>query len=130
MSKRLLLTALLCMVAIFLATAYYPAPVGAANYRAMEGAGYQYVHVTTASTQVLNGPGVLRSIVINGPASAGVTLTVYDNTAGSGDIIAIITLAAASVPVALPYNIRCATGIYVKESGTQTYDVTVAYTRE
>ena len=111
-----------------------PRIVEASPRAAMQGFGYSYAHITTASTEVMDGSGVLRSITINGPASSSLTLTIYDNTEGSGsDIISVITIPTSvlnPMPVTLSYNIRCGTGIYVKESNTSTYDVTVAYSRD
>src|SRR4051812_27926772 len=48
---------------------------------------------TTATTVVKSGAGWLHSVCINKPVASSV-ITLYDNTAGSGTVIATITLPA------------------------------------
>jgi hypothetical protein len=52
---------------------------------------YAYKHLA-ASGAVKSGPGVLHSIVLSA-AAADATATVYDETAGSGDVLAVVTAA-------------------------------------
>jgi len=58
---------------------------------------YAYQNITTnTTTTVKSGPGFLHTICLNTAAANG-TVTVYDNSAGSGTKIATIT-SYASVP--------------------------------
>lgn len=81
-----------------------------------------YKHITTAATTVCKyGAGRLHRITIN---NAGGTLcTVYDNTAGSGTVIAIINTPAQANPVTLEYGIPFGTGLTIVSTGT--WDLTV-----
>jgi hypothetical protein len=82
-----------------------------------------YKHVAGAGTvTVKTGNGALDRIVVN-TAAAG-TLTIYDNTAGSGTVIAVVTLVAGS-PVILPYQLNFFTGLTLVVTGAQ--DLTVVY---
>lgn len=67
-------------------------------------------HMIAAGTRVIHSRScVLGSVVIN-TAAASSTLTLYNNTAGSGDIVAIIDCATAG-PRYLQYNISCPNGL-------------------
>jgi hypothetical protein len=83
---------------------------------------WQYTNITSATTNLIGGKDtILMSITVNkGVASA--TITVYDNTAGSGNKIATI---AADNPGTFFYGVRCRTGLTVVTSGAN--DVTVNY---
>ena len=85
--------------------------------------GYQYKNITSAATTtVKSGPGHLHSIVINKPGTTD-TLTVYDNTAGSGTKIASITV---GTQVAYIYDVAFTTGLTIVSGGTAG-DYTVTY---
>ena len=90
---------------------------------------WDYAHVT-ADTAVKAAPCVLHSIVVNGLTTAG-DATVYDNTAGSGTVIAVLhldTTTSVSVqPITLSYDIRCGTGLYIDFDDTLVADLTVSY---
>jgi len=83
-----------------------------------------------ATVQVLPGPGVLHSIVVNGLTTAG-DVTVRDNPAAAGVIIAIIHLdPATSVsvqPITLLYDCECLFGLHLEYDGTLAADLTVNY---
>lgn len=82
-----------------------------------------YRNITSASTTVVkSGGGVLQRIVINTTAAA--TITVYDNTAGSGTTIATI---AASPVIGSVFNFDVAfnTGLTVVTAGAS--NITVVY---
>ena len=64
---------------------------------------------TTVSTVVKSGAGTLHAIIINSTAAG--TITVYDNTAGSGTKIA--TLKASIVEGTYTFNVKFGTGLYV-----------------
>jgi hypothetical protein len=72
-----------------------------------------------ASAQVIAGDGrIFVSAVLN-PGSTASTLTIYDNTAGSGTIIAQLVAPASGYSVITPdVNIPCRLGIYAVVAGT------------
>jgi hypothetical protein len=82
--------------------------------------------VTTATTAVLKyGLGQLHRIVINDPTT-GTLMTIYDNTAGSGTIIAIVNLGTKAVsPVSIEYNLPFNNGLTIVSTGT--WDATIVY---
>lgn len=73
-----------------------------------------------ATTTVKSGAGVLFAIIVNNPGTT-ITLTLYDNTAGSGTTIATIALTAGT----LSYGLNFATGLTAVLSGTA--NVTIVY---
>ena len=81
------------------------------------------LNITTATTTVVKtGPGVCVSVILN-ETNAG-TITVYDNTAGSGTKIG--TIAAASAPASIfGYLCQFTTGLTVVTAGAD--DITVVY---
>lgn len=84
----------------------------------------QYFHGTTAATNVLKyGAGNLHRVTVNN--AGGTLITIYDNTAASGSVIAIISAPATADPVTLDYNIPFSTGLTVVTTGT--WDYTVVY---
>lgn len=84
--------------------------------------GYSYANSTTATTTVVkSGAGTLHSIVVNTTAAGSVT--VYDNTAGSGTKIA--TLKASVVEGTYVYDVAFATGLTIVTAAAS--DVTVTY---
>jgi len=88
-------------------------------------AGSKFTHIAgAATTQVVTGQGVLRSIVFNTPVAAS-TVTVIDNTAGSTANIGVITNTTVVDPYSLAYNIRFSTGLRIITSGAD--DITVIY---
>lgn len=59
---------------------------------------WSYQNITTdATTVVKSTPGTLHAVCINTPAATG-TITIYDNTAGSGTKIGTITSYASTNP--------------------------------
>lgn len=81
-----------------------------------------YSNVASAATTTCkSGSGVLERIIINTGAST-TTVTVYDNTAGSGTKIATAATTAQGV---LVYGCHFSTGLTVVTSGTA--DITVVY---
>jgi hypothetical protein len=88
--------------------------------------GNSYRNITTkATTAVKSGAGYLHSIVINKAGSAD-TLTIYDNTAASGTVIATITV-TASVNQVFLYDVAFSTGLTIVSGGTTAGDYTVTY---
>jgi hypothetical protein len=87
----------------------------------------QHKNILTATTTVCKaGFGKLGKIVIN-RAIANAVVTVYDNTAGSGTIIATITMPATllATHVTLAYDCTFGTGLTVVTSSTA--DITVVF---
>lgn len=83
-----------------------------------------YKNITTAATTAVKATaGVLERVIVN-TAGAGSTITLYDNTAGSGTKIATMTSAAQGV---LSFNCSFTTGLTaVTASGTPA-DITIIY---
>lgn len=90
--------------------------------------GFASVHVASATTTVVkSGAGVLHTLTINKPVASD-TITIYDNTAGSGTAIAIPTIPSTVTgesPFTLIYDAAFATGLTVVTSGSD--DITVSY---
>jgi hypothetical protein len=83
-----------------------------------------YFHGTTAATTVLKySAGNLHKITLNKPT--GTLITLYDNTAASGSVIAVIATPAQANPVTLDYNIPFAIGLTIVTTGT--WDYTIVY---
>lgn len=83
-------------------------------------------HITTAATTIAKyGPGLLHLITVGSPASSSSTLTIYDNTAGSGTILSVIQGPAQANPVTLNYGLTFNNGLTIVSTGT--WDVTVVY---
>lgn len=99
--------------------------------RMMTGPSYSYTNIVLAApttTAIKSGSGLLHSITINKPVAASV-ITVYDNTAGSGTLIATITLPAALLtegPYSGIYDVAFATGLTIV-TATGASDITVAW---
>lgn len=85
-----------------------------------------YAHISTAATTVVkSGTGSLHSITVNGLGTVASVTTVYDNTAGSGTIIAVInTLAGQESYI---YDVTFNTGLTLVTTGTVAPDITVSY---
>lgn len=89
---------------------------------------------TNATTTVQTGAGLLHSFTINNPALisvANLTMTVYDNTAGSGTKIGTYTVPfglTTAVPFTVNLNASFATGLTIVTAGpTVAADITVNY---
>jgi hypothetical protein len=96
---------------------------GAVSLSAASTGGYSYAHISTdATTVVKTGAGTLHSIMIN-TGTSGATVTIYDNTAGSGTVIAV---ASGATQVTLQYDIAFTAGLTVV-TAVAAADVTVAY---
>lgn len=90
--------------------------------------GYSFLNITAAApttTVVRTGSGILHCITFNKPVATGV-VTVYDNTAASGTIIATITVPASPIPVTLIYDAAFSTGLTFV-TATAAQDITVTY---
>lgn len=86
---------------------------------------YKYVNITGQTTTVIKAaPGILHTVCINTPAATE-TITMYDNTAGSGTKIGTITVFASTNPC-LTYDVNFATGLTLV-TATASSDLTVSY---
>lgn len=64
-----------------------------------------YYNTATAGTYVLKvGAGYLHGITINSPGGTGDTITIYDNTAGSGAKMGTIAIGKNTQPITLTYD--------------------------
>lgn len=95
---------------------------------AVEESGRTFSNITSATTTtVKSGKGNLHAIIINTPVASG-TITMFDNTAGSGTKIATITNPVSLLgmgPISAVYDIAFATGLTIVTTGAQ--DITVSY---
>jgi|ERR1035437_522038 hypothetical protein len=88
----------------------------------------KYTNLTgNATTTIKSGSGTLNGIMINNAGSSG-TATIYDNTAASGTIIAILTIPSGGVnpvPAAMTgLGIEFATGLTVVLAGSTANNFT------
>jgi|ERR1035437_5392478 hypothetical protein len=91
----------------------------------------KYKNLTgNATITIKSGTGVLQSIMINNPGSSG-TVILYDNTAGSGTIIATLTISSGGVnpvPNAMSnLGLEFTTGLTVVTAGSTTNNFTIVY---
>lgn len=84
---------------------------------------FDYRNIATATTTVVkSGAGILHAITINTTTAS--TITVYDNTAGSGTAIATIAASPAIGQVFL-YDVSFSTGLTIVTAGAS--NITVSY---
>lgn len=80
-----------------------------------------------ATTTVKSSAGMLHCIQVNTKASGG-TATVYDNTAASGTVIAVIdTSLTGSAGNTLFYDVAFQTGLTIVTANASTVDLAVAF---
>jgi hypothetical protein len=88
-----------------------------------------FLNIVGAATSVVrSGQGILKSITVNQPI-ASATITIYDNTTGSGTKIATITLPAvllAQGPYTAVYDVDFGTGLTLVTVGA-AMDITVSW---
>lgn len=83
---------------------------------------WNYKHISSAATTtVKSGEGTLHSLVVNTTA-AGAT-TIYDNTAGSGTVIAVLKSSVAEG--FFLYDVKFTVGLTVVTAAAS--DLTVSY---
>lgn len=78
----------------------------------------------TGTTTIRNGPGRLARVILSSLGTSA-TMTIYDNTAGSGTIIGVINL--ASTVGTFEFNVAFTTGLTVVIAGTAAGSSTVVY---
>ena len=84
----------------------------------------QNARISTATTTILKyGNGSLHKVIVNNPTNN--TITIYDNTAASGTIIALINPGATATPFVLDYHLSFGNGLTIVTAGTP--DLTIVY---
>lgn len=90
--------------------------------------GYSSTNITLAApttTVIRTTPGILHTITFNKPVATGV-VTVYDNTAASGTVLATITTPTSPLPLTLTFDAVFSTGLTIT-TATAAQDITVTY---
>jgi hypothetical protein len=83
-------------------------------------------HINTNTTTVVkSGGGWLHSITINSKGATGNTATVYDNTAGSGSVLAVIDTTAQIQT--LLFDVAFQTGLTIVTANGTAGDLTISY---
>lgn len=90
-----------------------------------DGLVYKHIAAGTTTTTVKSGAGYLHLITINTKGASSNTLTVYDNTAGSGTVIAVIDTTVAPGPFG--FNCTFQTGLTLVSATGTGADLTVSY---
>jgi microcompartment protein CcmK/EutM len=94
---------------------------------AVEQAGSSFGRQTTNTTTThKSGAGILHKIVVNTKGASANTATVYDNTAGSGTVIAVIDTVNINSQ-ALEYDLAFATGLTIVTATGTPADLTIVY---
>jgi hypothetical protein len=85
-----------------------------------------YARINSNTTTTLkSGKGVLHGVTIGVKGATSNTATLYDNTAGSGTVIAVID--TTSNVATLLYDVAFSTGLTVVTATGTAADLTVAY---
>lgn len=109
-----------------------PLPTGAATESTLVALSAKVVNgysfhrsASNATTTIKSGAGVLKRVTVNTLGSASNTCTIYDNTAGSGTIIAVIdpTLAQGT----FEYDLVFSTGLTIVTATGSAADLTLVY---
>ena len=88
-------------------------------------ASFYYAHLNASGTTTLkSGAGRLGRVTVNNPGT-GASITLYDNTSGSGTVIAAIS--GLSTIGSFIYDVQFSTGLTIVIAGTTPPDVTVSY---
>jgi hypothetical protein len=89
-------------------------------------AGYSFCHISTSTTTTCKASaGVLHTVTVSNLGTVASTVTVYNNTAGSGAVIAVINTLAGQTSYV--YDLAFSTGLTVVSTGTAAPDVTITY---
>jgi hypothetical protein len=88
--------------------------------------GIKYTHLAAlATTTIKSGEGILHSVAINTKGATANTLTLYDNTAASGTIIAVID--TTSQIQTLLYDLQFTTGLTAVVAAGTAADITISW---
>ena len=94
--------------------------------QASAGAGSNYSNITTAGTStVKSGAGTLQGVIVNSKGTVASTITMYDNTSGTGSKIG--TIDSLNLSGAFPYNVNFLNGLTIVTTGTVAPDITIIY---
>ena len=80
---------------------------------------------TTGTTTIKSGAGIFRRLVINTKGVSSNTFTIYDNTAGSGTVIA--TVDTVNSTGSLEYGLAFSTGLTIVSAAGTSANATVIY---
>lgn len=80
---------------------------------------------TTGTTTIKSGEGIFRRLVINTKGVSSNTFTIYDNTAGSGTVIA--TVDTVNSTGSLEYGLAFSTGLTIVSASGTSANATVIY---
>lgn len=80
---------------------------------------------TTGTTTIKSGAGIFRRLVINTKGALSNTFTIYDNTAGSGTVIA--TVDTFNSTGSLEYGLAFSTGLTIVSASGTSANATVIY---
>lgn len=96
------------------------------SLQASPSGGWAFSNISTSTTTtVKSGAGTFHLASVNTLGTVASTCTFYDNTAGSGTIIAIIN--SLTLSGSFTYDIAFSTGLTVVTTGTAAPNLTVAY---
>ena len=112
----------LALLTVFGLTALPAAQPSGANFYPV----YNVTHISTnTTTTAMTGAGVLRSLCVADQGASANTATVYDNTAGSGDVIAVVD--TVTFDGCLELDARITTGITVVTATGTAGDLVLTY---
>lgn len=89
-----------------------------------QGASFSNINAT-GTTTIKSGAGILRRVVVNTKGTGSNTLTIYDNTSGTGTIIAVIDTTDKTANI--DYGLAFSTGLTVVNATGTSADITVIY---
>lgn len=85
-----------------------------------------FTNITTSTTTTAkSGAGALHCVTVNALGTVASTVTIYDNTAGSGTKIG--TIDSLTLKGAFFFDVAFATGLTLVTTGTLAPDITVSY---
>lgn len=117
---------------IAVTAASLPLPTGAATESTLVALSAKVVNgysfhrsASNATTTIKSGAGVLKRVTVNTVGSASNTCTIYDNTAGSGTVIAVID--PTSAQGSIEYDLVFSTGLTIVTATGTAADLTLVY---
>ena len=116
---------------VTISAASLPLPTGAATESTLAALNNKFntnsfsnININTTST-VKSGAGVLKRIVVNKVGSSSNTCTIYDNTSGTGTIIA--TIDPVHTQMVFEYDVVFTTGLTIVTATGTAADLTIVY---
>lgn len=104
-----------------MATGFPTPPISQYSYEV-----YAAAHISTnTTTTIRTGEGLLGMVTINTKGASANVATIYDNTAGSGTVLAVIDTTAG--PQSLFYCVKYTVGLTVVTATGTAADLTVSY---